>query len=84
MVLETAVPRPLGKLLNRLQLPRVESANSRAIGEPGPMTARLTTRPMQTCLQSGRLSREWPRCACGFAFASPSKYVEVTSYNNKS
>ena len=39
----------------------------------------VTTSPMHTCLQSRRWSREWPRFACGLRFASPSKYVDVTS-----
>ena len=35
--------------------------------------SRLTTRPTTTCLQSGRLSREYPRLAFGLRAAPPSK-----------
>src|SRR5947207_11338512 len=47
-----------------------------ALGKP----SRSTTNPTTTCLQSGRLSREYPRLACGLAVACPSKYVDVKSY----
>ena len=37
----------------------------------------VVTRPITTCFASGLWSREYPRCACGFASASPSKYVLI-------
>src|SRR3990172_4637223 len=54
---------------------RLPSNTSKARGNP----SRLATIPIQTCKQSGRLSRLYPLLAWLHPLTSPSKYVEVIS-----
>ena len=48
---------------------RLPSKISCALGKP----SRSSTSPTSTCFASPRLSREYPRFACGLLEASPSK-----------
>src|ERR1700681_2582461 len=71
----------LSRKLRSVDLSEVlPSITSYASGNPvGVITSAITT-----CLQSGRPSRLYPYLALGFCSASPSTYVLVRSYNNKS
>ena len=56
-----------------LDVPPVSRNDAQSPGVHAPTRSRVTTSPMQTCLQSRRWSRLWPRLACGLPAASPSK-----------